>query len=170
MTAMLDIGTWVPILDGEASAAAMYERHYSSARTLARRRASGAMLFLGPGEKLVLATPCRRGLFAWRWAKKRADGQTGIECAVFRNEGAGLASDLIRAADVIADARWPGQRHFTYVNPAAVANSNAGRCFARAGWTYVYVRDENRQKRRKQSTRGLFIMERCSPPVMAEAA
>lgn len=160
MTALLDLALWVPILDGDASAAAMYERHYSSGRSLLRRQAAGAMLFLGPGQKLVLSTPCRRALFAWRWAKKRADGQTGIECAVFRNEGAGMASDLIRAADAIADARWPGERHFTYVDPASVANTNAGRCFARAGWRYVYVRDANRQKRRKTSTRGLYIMER----------
>lgn len=160
--ALLNLGVWVPILDGEASAAAMYERHYSAVRTLARRRETGALLFLGPGEKLVLATPCRRALFGWRWAKLRADGQDGIECAVFRNEGAGLSSDLIRAADAIADERWPGERHFTYVNPRAVANSNAGRCFQRAGWRYVYVRDENRQKRRKRSTRGLYVMERIA--------
>lgn len=153
---LLALDTWVPILDGDSSAAAMYERHYSSARTLARRRASGAMLFLGPGHKLVLATPCRRALFAWRWAKKREDGQTGIECAVFRNEGAGLSSDLIRAADRIADARWPGERHFTYVNPKAVANSNAGRCFHHAGWSYVY----DGEGRRKLSTRGLYLMVR----------
>lgn len=170
MGELLPLATWIPILDGEETAARMYERHYSSARTLARRQASGANLFLGPGEKLVLSTPCRRALFAWRWAKKREDGQTGIECAVFRNEGAGLSSELIVAADAIADARWPGQRHFTYVNPRAVANSNAGRCFARAGWRYVYVRDRNRQRRRKRSTRGLFIMERLAPAVERIAA
>lgn len=170
MTELLPLAIWVPILDGDASAAAMYERHYSAKRTLARRRASGAMLFLGPGEKLVLATPCRRAVFAWRWAKKRADGQTGIECAVFRNEGAGLSSTLIRAADAIADGRWPGQRHFTYVNPREVANSNAGRCFARADWRYVYVIDEQGQRRRKVSTRGLFIMERLPEQSERKAA
>lgn len=79
MAQLLPLAVWVPILDGEKTAAAMYERHYSATRTLARRRATGAMLFLGPGEKLVLATPCRRALFAWRWARKRGDGQTGIE-------------------------------------------------------------------------------------------
>lgn len=167
---LLPLDTWVPILDGDPHAAAMYERHYSAERTLKKRRARGTLLFLGPGEKLVLATPCRRALFAWRWAKKRADGQTGIECAVFRNEGAGVASDLVAAADAVADAKWPGERHFTYVNPHKVANSNAGRCFARAGWRYVYVRDANRQKRRKRSRRGLYIMERLPQSALPSRA
>lgn len=162
MTRLLPLSTWVPILDGDETAAAMYERHYSSARTLAKRRARGTLLFLGPGEKLVLATPCRRALFAWRWAKKRADGQSGIECAIFRNEGAGLSSSLIRAADMVADRRWPGERHFTYINPNKVANSNAGRCFYHAGWQYVRVVEGPDLGKRKTSTRGLHIMETVS--------
>jgi hypothetical protein len=62
------------------------------------------------------------------------DGQKGINCAVFRNEGAGLSSDLIMAADALADERWPGERHFTYVDPQEVKSSNPGYCFLRAGW------------------------------------
>jgi hypothetical protein len=63
-----------------------------------------------------------------------ADGQQGVNCAVFRNEGAGLSSDLIRAADALADQRWPGERHYTYVNPRAVRSTNPGFCFLQAGW------------------------------------
>ena len=157
---LLALADWVPILDGDPDAARMYDRHYSSSRTRAKRIATGATLFLGPGEKLVLATPCRRAVFGWRLSRLRADGQVGVECAIFRNEGAGRSSDLIRAADEIADQRWPGQRHFTYVNPKSVSNSNAGRCFYHAGWRYVYETDEFGRRRRRRSTRGLFVMER----------
>jgi hypothetical protein len=152
---LLALDTWVPILDGDPAAAAMYERHYSSARSRSRRRARGTLLIMGPGYKLLLMTPCRRALFAWRKQKF----VPGVECAIFRNEGAGLSSDLIRAADAIADARWPGARHYTYVDPAAVANSNAGRCFVRADWRYVRM-GESKYSPRLRTSRGLFVLER----------
>lgn len=155
---LLPLATWVPILDGDATACAMYERHYSSDRSRARRRARSTLLILGPGFKLLLSTPCRRALFAWRKQKH----VEGVECAVFRNEGAGLSSELIRAADAIADARWPGERHYTYVDPLKVANTNAGRCFVRADWRYVRAR-EGKAAPRKRTSRGLFILERPTP-------
>lgn len=152
MTQLLDLAVWVPILDGDATAAATYEGHYSSAKSRARRRANGAMLFLGPGEKLVLSTPCRRALFAWRLSRYRQDDQLGVECAIFSNLGAGLSSDLIRAADAIADERWPGERHFTFVNPRAIESTNPGYCFLQAGWARCPDR----------TGRGLRVLERLS--------
>lgn len=139
MTGLLDLGPWVPILDGDPFAAAMYERHYSALRTLRRRTETGAMLFVGPGQKLILMTPCRRALFAWRVCKFRADDLEGVECSIFRNEGAGLSSDLVRAADQLADARWPGRPHFTFVDAPLTARgrsaaSKPGACFIHAGW------------------------------------
>ena len=96
------------------------------------------MLFVGPGEKLVLSSPCRRALFVWRKFIS-ADAQRGINCAVFRNESAELSSNLIRAADAIADRRWPGERHYTYVDASKTAarrgrRSDPGKCFLEAGW------------------------------------
>lgn len=127
---LLDFATWVPILDGDDDARALFDRHYSR-----KQYADGRtpLLFLGPGQKLVLTTPCRRALFAWRKFKS-GDGQRGVNCAIFRNEGAGLSSDLIREADAIADRRWPGERHYTYVNPRKVQSRNPGYCFIQAGW------------------------------------
>ncbi len=58
----------------------------------------------------------------------------GIECLIFRNEGPILSSTLIREADELAWARWPGERHFTYVWDAKVRSTNPGFCFKRAGW------------------------------------
>src|SRR6185503_7125149 len=101
----LPLQAWITILEGNDEARALFDRHYSR-----RRYADGRSprLFVGPGEKLVLTTPCRRALFVWRRERYSANDQTGVNCAVFRNEGAALSSELIRAADEIADARWPG--------------------------------------------------------------
>ncbi len=60
------------------------------------------------------------------------------------------ASELIREADELADRRWPGERHFTYVNPRAVRSSNPGYCFKQAGWRFCGI-----TKRRR-----LHILER----------
>jgi len=154
---LLPLATWVPVLDGDAVAVTMYERHYSAARGLARRRARGTTLFLGPGQKLVLMTPCRRALFAWRRERYRRDGQIGVECAIFRNEGAGLSSELISSADLIADRRWPGVRHFTFVDPAETARRRSrggapGQCFIHAGWRQCG----------ETASRGLKILERLA--------
>lgn len=82
---------------------------------------------------MVLLRPAADALFVWR--KFTSDnGQEGINCAVFRNEGTERASDLIREADEIADRRWPGERHYTYVNARAIKSTNPGYCFLRAGW------------------------------------
>jgi len=147
----LDLSTWVPIIDGDIVARALYERHYSAQAALARRIERGTALFVGPGFKLVLSTPCRRALFVWRKENFRLDDQTGVNCTVFRNEGAGLASDLIRAADAVADARWPGQRHFTFVDPRRVRGNPPGNCFLRAGWS-----------RCGHTAKGLHIFERLA--------
>jgi len=122
--------TWIPILDGNDEARRLFDRHYSRNRYADGRQPK---LFVGPGQKMVLTTPCRRALFVWRKFISD-DGQQGVNCAIFRNEGAGLSSSLIQEADNLADQRWPGERHFTYVNPRKVASLNPGYCFIRAGW------------------------------------
>lgn len=121
---------WRAILDGDRRALALYERHYS-----ARRYRDGRVrrLFVGPGEKLVLLTNDGRALFAWRRFQSD-DGQEGVNCSVFRNEGADLSSELIREAMEWAWARWPGERLYTYVAPDRIASSNPGYCFLMAGW------------------------------------
>lgn len=146
---LLDLGTWVPILDGDPIAAAMYDRHYSSERSRARRAARGTLQFVGPSERLVLMTPDRSALFAWRRHDFRADGMSGVECSIFRNEGDHLSSDLIRAADALADRRWPGQLHFSYVDEGKTAARRsrynaAGACFAHAGWRLLERRSQER--------------------------
>jgi hypothetical protein len=149
MSALLPLAPWVPILDGDAIGRALYERHYSAKKSLANRMLRGTRLFVGPGHKLVLSTPDRMALFVWRRERFRLDLQRGVNCAIFRNEGGGIASDLIRVADSIADERWPGERHFTFVDPAEVRGNPPGNCFLRAGW-----------RRCGTTATGLHILER----------
>lgn len=140
-------GPWVEVRDGNDTARAIFDRHYSRYHYADGRK---PRLFVGPGEKTVLVSPCARAVFVWRKFKSR-DQERGINCAVFRNEGAGLSSDLIMAADAIADERWPGERHYTYVDPKRVASKNPGWCFICAGW---------RKTGRVTKCRRLVILER----------
>jgi len=128
--ALLD-ATWLRVRDGNDSARSIFDNHYSRRRYLDGRR---RLLFVGPGEKLVLITPDALGLFIWLKFYSM-DHQEGVNCAAFRNEGAGRSSDLIRAAVAIAWEKWPGERLYTYVNPRKVRHKrDPGRCFLRAGW------------------------------------
>jgi len=136
---------WWLTRDGDKTCLAMYERHYSCHRYADGRKRTQ---FVGPGEKVVLRTAAADAVWAWR---KFIDdsGQTGINCAVFRNESRHRSSDLIRQADAIADCLWPRERHYTFVNSAAVRSRNPGFCFLVAGW------------RRCGTTKsGLLILER----------
>jgi hypothetical protein len=150
--------TWIPILDGDDEARGMFDRHYSRYRYADGRQPK---LFVGPGQKMVLTTPCRRALFVWRKFIS-GDGQTGVNCAIFRNEGAGLSSFLVEEADALADQRWPGERHYTYVSAAKTSSrrgkeSPPGKCFIEAGWQLV-LNDDGTPKLTKW--RKLNILER----------
>lgn len=140
---------WQAVPDGDDTARAIFHRHYSYRPYADGRRPK---LIVGPGEKLVLLRPDVRALFIWRKFIS-GDGQQGVNCAVFRNEGAERSSDLIREADAIADCHWPGARHYTYVNPRRIASTNPGYCFIVAGWRRCGVTKHNK----------LLILERESP-------
>ena len=120
---------WYLTKDGDRSCLALFRRHYSCHN---KKPKQGQIV--GPGEHLVLRTDEGNAVFVWRAARYRADGQEGIECPLFRNEGHNLSSELVRQADAIADHAWPDQRHYTFVDPKAVRSSNPGFCFLAAGW------------------------------------
>lgn len=128
---------WWITKDGDASCLAMYERHYSAHKYRDGRR---RVLFCGPGEKLVLRTSSADAVFVWRKFvddcidQRTGERQSGINCAVFRNESPHKSSELIRQADAIADCCWTGARHYTYVDPKKTRGGNPGFCFMRAGW------------------------------------
>jgi hypothetical protein len=133
---MLVDGLWFAVRRADPRAFGLYRRHYSAEKNM-RWRQRGNTNVAGPGEQLVLLTGTCDALFVWtRNTTERLDGQIGVNCAVFRNEGPLLSSDLIREADALAWQRWPDQlRHFTYVDPTAIRRKrDPGRCFRKAGW------------------------------------
>ncbi len=100
-------GNWLSIKDGDPMGYALYKRHYTFRPYQDNRRKLKKQLFVGPGEKMVLLTQQGDALFVWR---KFIDdsGQEGVNCAVFRNEGSVLSSELILEAEQLAWGRWPG--------------------------------------------------------------
>jgi len=83
---------WFQSRDGDPDALQLYERHYS-ARVY--RDGRTRRLFIGPGEKLVLISPGRDALLAWRKFISH-NGQTGVNCCVFRNEGLFRSSRMLK--------------------------------------------------------------------------
>lgn len=130
---------WIEVLDGNDTARAIFDRHYSRYLYADGRRPK---LFVGPGEKMVLLTANADALCAWRKFESM-DNQTGVNCAIFRREGGEVASELLRQARERAWQRWPGSRLYTYVDPRGVPPTiRAGRptwghCFYQDGWRFV---------------------------------
>lgn len=125
-----DGSAWIITRDGDPNVRKVFDRHYSRTRYKDGRKPK---LILGPGQKLVLRTARCDAIFGWR-KYISDDGQDGVNCAFFRNEGPRLSSDLILEAESIAWARWPGERFYTYVDSRRVKSTNPGYCFLMAGW------------------------------------
>jgi hypothetical protein len=125
------------------------DRHYS-------RRTVGAKQFLYSGRKLVLRNAEGTVLFGWMWPDDamRMDGQTGYNCAIFRNESPRLASEIILEAERLAVAKWGPNRGYTYVDPASVKSANPGYCFLMAGW---------RRERISSGGKILFVKDELTP-------
>lgn len=124
---------WTRVNDGNHAAFDIFTRHYTFRKWRIRNGKNGKRM-LGPGETIVLLAKDGKALFAWKKQKYSQDGQTGINCSIFRNEGSLKSSDLILQAEVVAWKRWPGERLFTYVNARKIQSSNPGYCFKCAGW------------------------------------
>lgn len=137
---LLASSTWVEVKDGDDTVRSIFDRHYSRQRYKDGR---SPLLFAGPGQKMVLMTPDARAIFVWRKFRS-GDGQQGVSCAVFRNEGGGRSSALILDAMRLAWARWPGERLYTYVAPKKIKSSNPGYCFLAAGWRRCGITKHNR--------------------------
>ena len=109
--------------------AILADRHYS-------RRTIGTKQFLYSGRKIVIRNAEGTILFGWVFPdpKYRMDGQTGYNCAIFRNESDRLSSEVILECESIAVKRWGPGRMYTYVNPGKIRSVNPGYCFKQAGW------------------------------------
>ncbi|APH71434.1 hypothetical protein [Aquibium oceanicum] len=137
---------WIEVLDGNPTARDLFTRHYSNQHR--RRGKAQPALIVGPGYKMVLITADGGAVCAWRNEKFRADGQDGVECAIYRREQGDLASRLLRTAMDLAWTRWPQTRLFTFVDPREVRPTMVkgprghlypvfGYCFYQAGWRFA---------------------------------
>jgi len=147
---------WIEVTKFDPRVVGLYEKHYSARRNVppSVRRQRG---ILRPGESMTLLTVDCRALFAWgNGIDDCIPPQSGINCAVFRNTGDVLSSELIKEADEMAWRRWPPElRHYTYVNADKIKSSHPGYCFRMAGWDYQ--RDERGNPVKTKG--GLYILE-----------
>jgi hypothetical protein len=120
----------------DRSALGLADRHYN-------RRKVGSPQFVPPGRCIVLLTTCERALWvtSWPFAQYVRHAWAGAWVnSLFRNEGAGLASDLIRAAIAATRAVWtpPPLGIITFVDAGKVRRKrDPGRCYLRAGFRHV---------------------------------
>ncbi len=144
---------WWLTKDGDVNCLEMYEQHYSAYKYADGRKRTQ---FVGPGETIVLRTDNYEAIWVWRKFIndciniETGERVKGVNCAVFRNVAPKvyLSSELVRQADAIADFAWPGEGHYTFVDPKKVRSTNPGFCFIKAGW-----------KRTGRTKSGLDILE-----------
>lgn len=133
------------------------DRHYN-------RQKHGSPQFAPPGRCFVLRTEPLRAFWitSWPFAEyvKHRWGGAWI-CSAFRNEGAGLSSELIREA--VAATRWnwpsvPALGMVTFVDASQVRHKrDPGRCYIKAGF------------RRAGNTAGGLVALQMLPSEMPEA-
>ncbi len=152
------IGYWFELSQCDPRAVGLYSRHYSSAKNGKTIRDWLQYGIGGPGQHMILLTTDGLALFGWIKNLHRKDGQKGVNCFVFRNEGASLSSALIKEACELAWSRWHSERLWTYVNPSKIASPNPGYCFKKAGWRFAGL-----------SKGGLHILEAPAAPGDAKA-
>jgi hypothetical protein len=127
---------WAESYRADPLGAALADRHYN-------RQKVGAKQFVPPGKCFVL----RAGILAvwvtsWPKAKFVQHQWAGAWVnSLFRNEGAGLSSDLIVEAVARTRGEWPNVPALgivSFVDASKVRHKrDPGRCYLRAGWTLV---------------------------------
>lgn len=98
--------------------------------------------FVPPGKSLVLLTLDERALWVTSWPDFAQHDWVGAWVnTLFRNEGAGLSSDLIRQAVAVSLHRWPEVPDMgvvTFVDPEKVRpKAHPGYCYLKAGFEHV---------------------------------
>lgn len=120
----------------DPAACALADRHYS-------RQKIGSPQFVPPGRCVVLVSLCERAVWvtSWPFAEYVRHAWAGAwVCSIFRNEGAGLSSDLVRQAVAATRSIWepPPLGIVTFVDAAKTRRKrDPGRCFLRAGFARV---------------------------------
>lgn len=111
------------------------DRHYN-------RRKVGSPQFVPPGRCVVLKHELALWVTSWPYAQyvRHAWGGAWVN-SLFRNEGAGLSSELIRDAIAATRSVWPTVPELgivTFVDAAKTRHKrDPGRCYRRAGFHHV---------------------------------
>ena len=112
------------------------DRHYN-------RQKVGSPQFVPPGRCLVLLAENENALWvtSWPFAQYVKHAWAGAWVnSLFRNEGAGLSSDLIREAVAKTCGVWfpPDLGMITFVDSSKVRRKrDPGRCYLKAGFRHV---------------------------------
>lgn len=125
---------WVRSHRADPLARPLADRHYN-------RQSPGHVQFAPSGRCFVLLSDDSRALWITSWPYPeyvKHDWPNAWVCSLFRNEGAGLSSELITmavAATVHEFGAPPLLGMVTFVNPRMVRHKrDPGRCFRRAGF------------------------------------
>ena len=128
---------WTLSHRADPAAVAIADRHYN-------RQKPGSPQFVPPGRCVVLLSECRQAVWvtSWPYAQyvKHAWGGAWVN-SIFRNEGAGLSSELIRQAIACTKSIWPAPPELgiiTFVNTKKVLPKRyPGWCYLKAGFRHV---------------------------------
>ena|SRR5690242_11579900 len=128
--------TWRPSHRFDPVAVAIADRHYN-------RQKIGSPQFVPPGRCVVLLTDRADALWvtSWPFAEYVKHAWPGAWVnSLFRREGEGLASAMIREAVAITRWYWPDVPALgmvTFVDPRKVQSRNPGYCYQMAGFRRV---------------------------------
>lgn len=121
----------------DVGALPLADRHYN-------RRAVGSPQFVPPGRNVCFLTECGRALWvtSWPFGEYVRHAWPGAWVnSLFRNEGAGLSSELIREAIAATRDIWPDVPALglvTFVDADKTRRKrDPGRCYRKAGFTHV---------------------------------
>lgn len=126
---------WTLTTRSDPASRRIADRHYS-------RQTIGAPGFVPPGRCVVLHHPRALWVTSWPFTEfVRHEWAGAWICSCFRNEGAGLSSELISEAVSATRAVFgdpPDMGIVTFVDAARVRRKrDPGRCYLRAGWSRV---------------------------------
>jgi hypothetical protein len=118
----------------DVDAVRIADRHYN-------RQKVGTPQFVPPGRCVVFKHERAVWVTSWPFAEYVKHAWPGAWVnSVFRNEGAGLSSDLITQAVALTRAVWepPSLGIVTFVDAGKVRHKrDPGRCYRKAGWRHV---------------------------------
>lgn len=121
----------------DTDALPLADRHYN-------RRKVGSPQFVPPGRCFVLKTECLQAVWttSWPFAEFVRHAWPGAWVnSLFRNEGAGLSSELIREAVAATRVKWPDVPALGMVSFVDAKKTrhkrDPGRCYRKAGFKHV---------------------------------